>query len=77
MRRAVAEVDHFLRMTDGPCAALFLVARVGARRRVTQPQRLRHVVGQTLNRSSNPPLPTPMNLPFHLSMGGSHISISM
>src|SRR6478736_4283914 len=24
---------------------------------------------------ANPPLPTPMNLPFHLSTGGSHISI--
>src|SRR3954467_8185744 len=24
---------------------------------------------------ANPPLPTPLNLPFHLSPGGSHISI--
>src|SRR5262245_37841269 len=53
----MAEVDHLFRMTDGPCAALILMARVGSSRRIPEPQSLRHFIVQALNRSCETAIP--------------------
>ena len=59
---AVAEVDHLLRVADGPRAALILVSGVGAGGRVAEAQRLRHLVRQPLNRSGEPAVADPHEL---------------
>ena len=57
VRGSVSEIDHLLGMTDGPVPALVLMTGVGARRRVSEPQSLRHVVRQALNRAGKTTVP--------------------
>ena len=64
--RAVPEVDHLLRVPDRPGSTLFLVTRVCARGRVPEPQRLRHVVGEALNRAGKAAVADAHELPVPL-----------
>src|SRR5215813_8033046 len=51
VRGAVAEIDHLFRMADGPVSTLLLMTGVGARSGVSEPESLRHVIPQSLDRT--------------------------